>query len=217
MKYQESNYVEKICQTLSKNLKKAVEATGKTPYTLSASFGFDKGLIGNLLKGNRDPKFSSLVRLAEAMKVSVDELMELPERKKEILAKGSVEYYPTQQEKHTEPSSIPVKEVILSLNQKIAEMSETDIELLCGIADLLEARRKKGVVKLLKAALEKNRSALAEVSPLKEKLPLSRYDDEDETDEYEDPDWDEEDEDWEEEEEYDDEDEDDEYEDEDWG
>ena len=129
MKNQLKNNNNNILSEFSANLQKAVTNTGLTPYALAKKIGIDKQTISRLLKGDRDPNLTTVIRIAKDMRVSMDQLLGLTPAK----AKAEVE----------------VKKENLNLIDKISVLHEQDVELLEAIIGVLEKRRARTIAKFL--------------------------------------------------------------------
>ena len=116
----------------STNLQKAVTDTGLTPYALAKKIGVDRQAISRLLKGDRDPNLSTVIRIAKGMQVSMDQLLGL------IPVKSTTK-------------KVEIKKENLNLIDKISTLHEQDVELLEAIVDVLEKRRARTMAKFLNA------------------------------------------------------------------
>jgi transcriptional regulator with XRE-family HTH domain len=133
-----------VLQEFSLNLQKAVVDTGLTPYALSKKLGFDKDFIKNVIRGNRDPKFSTVLRITKGMQVSIDWLV------------GNVtEDNPVQSKPVSE---VEIKKENINFINKIAKMHDQDVELLEAIARILDERRVHAMARLLHAVRNPNSS-----------------------------------------------------------
>jgi transcriptional regulator with XRE-family HTH domain len=117
------------------NLKKAVSDTGLSAYSLAKKLGVNDQSISNLLRGDRDPKLSTVIQIAKGMRVSVDDLAGISDRA--IPAESSKDL------------SLAAGEI--KFNGRAMKMYKPDIDLLEGIAVLLEKRREQAVLKLATA------------------------------------------------------------------
>jgi transcriptional regulator with XRE-family HTH domain len=133
-----------VLQEFSLNLQKAVADMGLTPYALAKKLGFDTDTIKRVMRGNRDPKFSTVLRIAKGMQVSMDWLA------------GNVSGDTPASVKST--SEFEVKKENINFINKIAKMQDQDVELLEAIAHLLDERRFRAVTKLLHAVQNTNSS-----------------------------------------------------------
>ena len=115
----------------SANLQKAVNDTGLTPYLLAKNLGLDKQAISRLLKGDRDPNLSTVVRIVKSMQISMDQLLGLTP----VKPKAEVE----------------IKKENLNLIDRISALHEQDVELLEAIVEVLEKRRARTMAKFLNA------------------------------------------------------------------
>jgi len=133
MKGQHSNSNIDVIRGFTANLQKAVDATGLTPYALAKKIGMDKDAIKNLLKGDRDPKFSTIIHLAKKMRISVDQLLGVKPAK----PKSEVE--------------VEVKKENLNLISRISALHKQDVELLETIIGVLETRKARSMERFLNA------------------------------------------------------------------
>jgi transcriptional regulator with XRE-family HTH domain len=122
-----------VIREFAANLQKAVDATGLTPYALAKKIGMDKDAIKNLLKGDRDPKFSTIIHLAKKMRVSLDQLLGV----KPVKPKREVE--------------VEVKKENSNLISRISALHKQDVELLETIIGVLEARKARSMARFLNA------------------------------------------------------------------
>jgi DNA-binding XRE family transcriptional regulator len=132
--------IENSCMTdihkFSHNLQKAVTATGLTPYVLAKKVGVNKDSIKNLMKGDRDPQFSTVISIVKGMQLSMDKLLGLVED-------TQAPFYPV--------PKVGVTKENINFIEKITKMNEQDIELLGAIAGILNERRNRAVARLLHA------------------------------------------------------------------
>ena len=131
----------------TRNLEKAVSATGLTPYLLAKKLGLDKAAVKTLLQGDRDPRFSTVVKLVIGMHLSLDQL----------LGNTTSTTPSSSSPVETATAKIVVTNEKADLISSITKMHESDVELLVAIAGVLEARRSRAVAKLLQA-VRKSRS-----------------------------------------------------------
>jgi len=131
----------------TRNLEKAVSATGLTPYLLAKKLGLDKAAVKTLLQGDRDPRFSTVVKLVIGMHLSLDQL----------LGNTTSTTPSSSSPVETATAKIVVTNEKADLISSITKMHESDVELLVAIAGVLEARRSRAVAKLLQA-VQKSRS-----------------------------------------------------------
>jgi len=124
-----------VIREFAANLQKAVDATGLTPYALAKKIGMDKDAIKNLLKGDRDPKFSTIIHLAKKMRVSLDQLLGV----KPVKPKREIEV------------EVEVKKENLNLISRISALHKQDVELLETIIGVLEARKARSMARFLNA------------------------------------------------------------------
>jgi uncharacterized protein (UPF0335 family) len=130
------------------NLKKAVADTGLSAYALAKKLGFDPQVISNLVRGDRDPKLSTVVRIVKGMQVSMDALLGLVPGKKSTVPE-SQPVLPAQSPPSV--SGTTIKNGNIDLINQIARMPENDVELMKAIADVLTERRSHVMAKLLYA------------------------------------------------------------------
>jgi predicted transcriptional regulator len=168
-------------------LSEAVAETGLTPYGLAKNIGVDKQVISRLIKGNYDPKFSTVIRIVKSMNISMDGLLGI------CHSQNSVE--PTQISEEVE-----VKTADIDFINSISKMHEQDIELLASIGEILNERRVQRMAKLVNAVLDVkqiNKESLmieAVATPkLSDDFKEDDYDDYDDNDFDEDNDFDDED------------------------
>ena len=64
-----------ISKKLGQNLKRIREKKGMTQGDICRAMDFDRGYISSIESGKRNPTLSTLKKLADALKVSVDELL----------------------------------------------------------------------------------------------------------------------------------------------
>jgi predicted transcriptional regulator len=170
-------------QVFSNNLQRSVLATGLTPYALAKNIGVDKDSIKNLMKGDRDPQFSTVISIVKGMRLSMDELL------------GIVPALPA--------PKVEVKKENINFIEKITKMNEQDVELLDSIAGVLDERRVRAVTRLLHAVQgtelpnkKEKEGLMAEAEKITSKKvtkPLSGFDDADfeDNEDFEDDDYEE--------------------------
>lgn len=64
-----------ISKQLGKNIKRIREQKGMTQGDICRALNLDRGYISSIESGKRNPTLSTLKKLADALKVSVDELL----------------------------------------------------------------------------------------------------------------------------------------------
>ncbi len=64
-----------ISKKLGQNLKRIRELKGMTQGDICRALELDRGYISSIESGKRNPTLSTLKKLADALKVSVDELL----------------------------------------------------------------------------------------------------------------------------------------------
>ena len=134
------------CKKFLLNMREALSDTGVTPYALAKKIGFEKSGISGFFRESRDPRLSTVLRIAKGMQVSLDRLLE-----------GI--YTPLSSSSVKVPEN---KNLNIGLFNKISEMHGSDAELLESIADLFIARKKRSMANLL--------LAVQKTKPKKEKL-----------------------------------------------
>ena len=67
--------MDEISKKLGQNLKKIREQKGMTQGDICRALNLDRGYISSIEGGKRNPTLSTLKKLADALKVSVDELL----------------------------------------------------------------------------------------------------------------------------------------------
>jgi transcriptional regulator with XRE-family HTH domain len=134
------------------NLKKAVSDTGISAGALAIKFGLPKQFISNILRGDHDPRFSTAVRIAKSMNLSVDGLLG-NESQREAAPPQPVPFAQTV----PVPSEVEVKNIHVSLAGKIAQMHENDVELLEAIASILIERKSRAMARFLCAVQDAER------------------------------------------------------------
>jgi transcriptional regulator with XRE-family HTH domain len=171
MKDRQANPNINVIREFAANLQKAVDATGLTPYTLARNIGLDKDAIKNLLKGARDPKFSTIIHLAKGMPISLDQLL------------GMI---PAEQKSE---SKIEIKKEFLNLADRISTLHKQDVELLETIIGVLETRKARSMTRFLKAVREpeqpkENEMAITTEKVMEPQVSVSSFDDDFDDDDF---------------------------------
>jgi hypothetical protein len=134
------------------NLKKAVADTGISAWALEKKFGRHKQFLSNILRGDRDPKFSSIVRIVKGMRLSIDGLLgsglqtEAAHPQSVSLAQAV-----------SVPSGVEIKKISADFAEKVAQMHENDVELLEAIAGILLERKSRVMARFLHAIQDTER------------------------------------------------------------
>jgi hypothetical protein len=144
-----------ILQEFSRNLQKAVSDTGLTPYALAKEIGLDKDSIKNVMSGDRDPKFSSVLRVIKGMRLSMDELIGNISVSKLTPAKPAPAPAPA-------PQEVEIKKGNIDFISRIVKMNEQDVELLEAIAHILDERRIRAIARLFNAVQDSSPSEKSE-------------------------------------------------------
>lgn len=142
-----------VLRDFSSNLKKAVEGTGLSPYALAKNIGLDKMAIKSAMREGCDPKLSTVVRIANGMRLSMDALL------------GKIN-------KVDKPEPVPevkIKKEYTKFIDRVSKMREQDVELLDAIAAILDERRRRAVAKLLHAVQNEKSQDKSKSKDLSEK------------------------------------------------
>ncbi len=67
--------MDEISKKLGKNIKRIREQKGMTQGDICRALNLDRGYISSIENGKRNPTLSTLKKLADALKISVDELL----------------------------------------------------------------------------------------------------------------------------------------------
>ena len=67
--------MDEISKKLGQNLKKIREQKGMTQGDICRALNLDRGYVSSVENGKRNPTLSTLKKLADALKISVDELL----------------------------------------------------------------------------------------------------------------------------------------------
>ena len=67
--------MDEISKKLGQNIKRIREQKGMTQGDICRSLNLDRGYISSIESGKRNPTLSTLKKLADALKISVDELL----------------------------------------------------------------------------------------------------------------------------------------------
>jgi len=129
---------EKENGSFSHYLRKALATACLSGYELSKKCGLDKSTIGKLLKETSDPKYSTIVKLAKGLQLSLSELFE----------KAIVTDKVATKTKHVSPN-FELSESEKNFIDKMRNMHRQDTELLNVIADILVKRKISAIEKLL--------------------------------------------------------------------
>ena len=133
-----------LLQEFSHNLQEAVSGTGLTPYALAKKIGLDNAAIKMAMSGEHDLKFSTAVRIAKGMRLSMDWLIV------NVLGDNPPAINST--------SEVEIKQKNVDFINKISKMNDQDVELLMAIAGILDERRIRAVTKLLHAVQDEKLS-----------------------------------------------------------
>jgi hypothetical protein len=134
------------------NLKKAVADTGVSAWALEKKFGWHKQFLSNILRGDRDPRFPSIVRIVKSMHLSVDGLLG-GGFQTETVHPQSVPLDQTV----SVPSGTEIKKISVGFAEKVAQMHENDVELLDAIAGILIERKSRAMARFLHAVQDTGR------------------------------------------------------------
>lgn len=67
--------MDEISKKLGQNIKRIREQKGMTQGDICRALNLDRGYISSIENGKRNPTLSTLKKLADALKISVDELL----------------------------------------------------------------------------------------------------------------------------------------------
>jgi DNA-binding XRE family transcriptional regulator len=137
------NSGQEVLQEFYVNLKKAVADTGLSSYAWAKKLGMDKQSISSIVRGNSDPKLSTAVRIARGARISLDSLVGISCSS----SRGDSYERP--------PLEAAANEKNAEFISRVMKMREPDIDLLEGIAVLLEKCREKAMSKLIQAIKDK--------------------------------------------------------------
>lgn len=69
-----------VAEIVGKTLKQLIIARGYTSYEKFAhEYGLEKSALGKILRGERLPRIDTLIRIAQALEVSLDEIYPMPQ------------------------------------------------------------------------------------------------------------------------------------------